>query len=143
MTRPFFRYCNQGATRRVLLAGKYAIKVPNPQEWRTFIYGIMANMIERKFAEMNDTRLAHIHYANRCGFLLIMERLEPLTDEQWEAFDYESVCSSSDWHMEGVTEDKRDGLGSTKDGQIKFVDYGSNVYKSGVCPNCLHQLPKE
>lgn len=140
MNRPFFQYCRQGVTRRVLLVGNYAIKVPNAQEWRTFIYGITANMIERKFSEMDEPRLAKIHYANRFGFLLIMERLHPLTDAQWDEFNYKAFCDQTDWHMEGITEDKRDGLGSTPDGQIKFVDYGSNVYKSGVCPRCLHKM---
>lgn len=67
-----------GITRYVLLIGPWAIKVPRFTEFKLLLCGLLANMQERQWSGHHPA-LAKVHYANRYGFLLIMERVRPLS----------------------------------------------------------------
>lgn len=79
----------RGSRRIVLLVGKRAFKVPNFFRWVSFIRGIQENLEERYWWSADGSRkrnpkkewdtklpLAEIFWADRFGFLLIMERLD-------------------------------------------------------------------
>lgn len=77
-----------GSRRIVFLIGKRAFKIPNPKRWVSFIRGIEENLEERYWWSADGSRkrqqdnkwqhefLAEIFWADRFGFLLIMERLD-------------------------------------------------------------------
>lgn len=67
-----------GVTRIVLLVGRWAVKVPRPTEWRLFLRGLLANLQERQWSKCGDERLAKVLWADPTGFLLVMERVDPL-----------------------------------------------------------------
>jgi len=109
-----------GATRIVLLVGKYAVKVPRFTLWHTFLWGLLANMQERLFWETRWPELCPILFSLPGGWIVIMPRLEPLTEE----FDGLSPA----W---GITRDycipvehKRDSFGWLSS-KIVAIDYGS------------------
>lgn len=79
----------KGSRRIVFLIGKRAYKIPNPKRWVSFIRGIEENLEERYWWSADGSRkrepkrpwnadlpLAEIFWADRFGFLVIMERLD-------------------------------------------------------------------
>ena len=84
-----FIQIKKGSRRIVFLIGNKVYKIPNILGWVSFIRGIEENLEERYWWSADGSRkrepkrkwnynlpLAEIHYADRFGFLLIMERLE-------------------------------------------------------------------
>lgn len=78
-----------GSRRIVFLIGKYVFKIPRFTRWVSFIRGIEENLEERYWWSADGSRkrepkrpwdyalpLAEIYWADRFGFLLIMERLD-------------------------------------------------------------------
>lgn len=77
-----------GSRRIVFLIGKYAIKVPSFRRWVSFIRGIEENLEERYWWSADGSRkanpkkkwthdyLAEIFWADRFGFIVVMERLD-------------------------------------------------------------------
>lgn len=66
----------KGATRCVWLVGKYAIKTPRLCTWQNFLNGLLANMTELEFDCIAPELHAKVHYADRLGLLLIMQRAD-------------------------------------------------------------------
>ena len=67
---------HKGSTRVCVCVGKIAIKFPRMYSWRSFLNGLLANMTEREFDCIAPTLHAKVHYADRFGVLLIMERAD-------------------------------------------------------------------
>lgn len=111
-----------GATRAVLLIGTFAVKVPRPTTWRTFLTGLLANMQEREFACLGWPELCPIAFSLPGGWLVVMRRAAPLTNAEWAAFDTEEFIKQGT----GVipAEKKQDSFGWL-DGRIVAVDYGT------------------
>lgn len=78
----------KGSRRIVFLIGRRVFKIPNIFNWVSFIRGIEENLEERYWWSADGSRkrnpkqkwnynipLAEIYWADRFGFLLIMERL--------------------------------------------------------------------
>lgn len=113
----------QGITREVLLTRRYAIKIPKLiYGWHKFLCGLLANMQERQFADANLPGLCPVVFSLPGGWILVMRRAEPLTDEEWRAFDARSFCERPDCTV--PAEFKRDSFG-VLDGRIVAVDYGN------------------
>lgn len=102
----------RGATRLVILCGPYALKLPNPQTWRSFLNGLLANSQERDFSRLNDPRLCPVLWALPGGWALLMPRADSLSASEplpeWDALPVEA---------------KRDSFGRVR-GVIVAVDYG-------------------
>jgi len=113
----------RGATRLVVLVGRLAIKIPNLAEWRTCLWGLLANMQERTFAATGNARLARVLWSLPGGFLVVMERCRPLDDAEWQALDVDAFEWGGD--MRVPIENKRDAFGVSKDGRLVAVDFGS------------------
>ena len=76
-----------GATRAVILVGRWAVKLPRPTSWRLFLSGLLANMQEREFARTGWPELCPVLFSLPGGWLVVMPRAEPLTDGEWELLD--------------------------------------------------------
>ena len=81
-----------GITRNVFLIGKYAIKTPAMFRgyggWKYFLKGMVANLDENTWYKLSSktekTLLCPIIGCYLCGFILIMKRGEPLSEEDYK-----------------------------------------------------------
>jgi len=114
--------CLRGATRVVILAGSYAVKVPRPTTWRTFLNGLLSNMQEREFSRTSWPELCPVLFSLPGGWLVVMPRCQPLTCYEYNDFDTREFIARSD----GVipVEEKPDSFGWLE-GRIVAVDYGT------------------
>jgi hypothetical protein len=123
-------FSKNGSTRWVLLVGAYALKFPAMWEWKTFLWGLLANIQEREFSVMGREgkesvweRLCPLKFSLPLGFLNVAARAVPLTDREFELFDYESFVTVDDnWRI--PAEAKSSSFGWV-DGRIVAIDYGS------------------
>lgn len=112
-----------GTTRRVILVGRYAIKVPRVDYgWQAILGGLLANMREWSFSCAGWPELCPVLWRIPGGFLIVMRRARPLTDEEWTAFDYDSFIETDDYF---VPVDYKYGSFGILDGRIVAVDYGN------------------
>jgi len=111
-----------GATRTVLLIHRWAVKIPSCIEWRLFLQGLLANMQERKFAGTEWPEFCPVIFGVPGGWLLVMRRAQPLTDDEWERFEPYTFCTPKDRII--PAEAKRDSFG-TLNKKIVAVDYGN------------------
>ena len=117
------RWNDQGITREVFLTRRYAIKIPKLiYGWHKFLHGLLANMQERAFAKAGWPELCPVVFSIPGGWLLVMRRADPLTDDEWSAFDPKAFCDQEDYII--PAENKRDSFGKIN-GQIVAIDYGS------------------
>lgn len=105
-----------GTSRLVLLIGPYAVKIPHPQRWHGFLYGLIANSNEAKLGRLGEPGLCPVLFSVRGGWLVVMPRCEPLGKAQFEALP----CAPP---ARGAVEHKRDSFGLFR-GRVVAVDYG-------------------
>ena len=116
--------CPGGATRHVFLVGPYAIKIPQFRYgWKNFLYGLLANLQERTFAKAGWPELCPVAFSLPGGWLVVMQRAEPLTREEWFSFDSLDFCEREGREYCIPAERKMDSFGKN-DGRIVAVDYG-------------------
>ena len=114
----------QGATRTVFLTRRYALKVPRLIEWRLFLYGLLANMQERKFwRHLRHEKLCPVLWSVPGGWLVVMPRVVSLTCEEFADVDHATFVQLDDIGVIPV-EDKQDSFG-WYEGRMVAVDYGS------------------
>src|SRR5690349_2511949 len=76
-----------GVTREVFLTRRYAIKTPKlTGGWSFFLRGLLANMQERRLATARWPELCPMLFSLPGGWLVVMRRAEPLSQERWTAF---------------------------------------------------------
>lgn len=112
----------QGCTRIVILTCRLAIKLPNVCKWRLFLHGLLANMQERAFGATGWLELCPVLWALPGGWLVIMPRAVPLTDDEFLALDVESFAEKPDYRI--PVEAKTSSFGWLN-GRIVAIDYGS------------------
>ena len=112
-----------GSTRTVILIARYAIKIPSFVEWRLFLYGLLGNMQESLWSKCGIDRLCKVLFSIPGGFIVVMERAEPLTREEFDKFDYDGFIKDCDLCLTFI-ENKYDSFGKIG-GKIVAVDYGS------------------
>lgn len=114
--------CRWGATRVVFLVGRYAVKLPRPTAWRTFLNGLLANMQEREFSRTGWPELCPVIWSVPGGWLLVMPRCQPMSDAEWCDFEPESFTENAEYHI--PVEPKQDSFGLLA-GRVVAVDYGT------------------
>lgn len=72
------RICREGMTRLVILIGPYAVKVPWAPEWRLFLLGMVGNLAEARWKDLNHPGLCKVYYTSSTGLFAIYERLRPV-----------------------------------------------------------------
>ena len=112
-----------GITREVILIGKYAIKIPKLiYGWSNFLLGLLANMQETSVWSCKSEKLCPVLFSVPGGWLIIMKRARPLTDDEWSDFDPFSFRKEGDYEI--PMELKQDSFGVLDD-KIVAVDYGN------------------
>ena len=114
-----------GAMREVFLVGRWAIKLPKlTSDWRQFLRGLLSNMEEREFSAKGYPEFCPVVFSLPCGWLVVMRRAEPLTDEFLAGFDRLQFIMPDDGRLFPEVEPKDDSFGML-DGRVVIVDYGS------------------
>jgi hypothetical protein len=80
-------------------------------------------MQERTFSRTGWPELCPVLWSLPGGWLVVMQRAEPLTREEFMTFDIDGFREKPDYRIPGV-ENKMDSFGWI-DGRIVAVDYGS------------------
>lgn len=124
----------KGSTRWVLLCGKYAFKIPSMHSYSGFLQGLLANKQEHYWWKAtHHPRLAKVHYCDKLGLLLIMERAVVFVDD----FVTMDECLNNPGNFTNYVFDlcEKDGLPVDrnpsnlgvcgKDNVWKLIDYGS------------------
>lgn len=119
----------RGATRFVILTQRWAFKIPrfwgcNPHGRFTmvnFLHGLLANMQERQFAAMGWPELCPVRFSIPGGWLVVMPRIETLTEELSEE-EYARFVEQLEYRI--PAENKADSFGWYR-GRLVAVDYGS------------------
>lgn len=111
-----------GATRLVILTKTRAFKLPSLWSWKHFLEGLLANMQEKVFSDAKWPELCPVTFYIPGGFLSVMPRTVPLSDHEWEVFDYSTFVDREDYVI--PAEDKRDSFGVLR-GRLVAIDYGS------------------
>lgn len=112
----------RGCTRLTILAGPWAIKVPNVlRGWRDALWGLLWNMLERETAARGTPGVCPILWSVPGGFLSVMPRARTLTDAEFR-LHYHALFG------EGVErpyecQPKPDSFGFLPDGRLVCVDY--------------------
>ena len=83
-----------GGTRWVILTKRYAIKIPILSSWKSFIQGLLSNIIEGQWKGFPDKHLCPIHYANGLGLIIIMARASRVRHEGLFRCELESLYST-------------------------------------------------
>lgn len=115
-----------GCTRWVLLIGSVALKFPRPTSWNLFLHGLLANMQEAEFSKTKAVQLCPTLLSVPGGFLNVMARARPLTDQEWEALDTRTFLEEFERvnHYVPPVEEKRCSF-AVLENRIVVVDYGS------------------
>lgn len=112
-----------GVTREVFLVGRWALKIPKlTLGWQKFLCGLLSNMQERDWGRCGISGLCPILFSIPGGWLVVMRRAQPLTDEEWRLFDPKVFCLGNGFIL--PVEHKRDSFG-TIDGATVAIDYGN------------------
>jgi hypothetical protein len=117
-----------GATRRVFIFKTFVIKVPNTQEYKLFLHGILANLQEKVFSQMNRPDLARVKFCDKLGLFLIMERAEVLDiiNLDWLKFKEDLEERYKDDEMkELMLSDAKPCNWGYIDGELVKIDYGN------------------
>jgi hypothetical protein len=92
-----------GAVRTIFLTRRYVFKLPGRWMfkwwrwwWDAFLRGLLSNMQEREFAAEGWRELCPISFSIPGGFLVVMPRARPFTDDEWKNFDYRSFVTRGD-----------------------------------------------
>lgn len=112
-----------GVTRHVILTRRFAFKIPAFWHWRSFLWGLLANMQERDFWTAKWPELAPVLFADPWGFLVVMPRVRVMTDAEFEVFDYYVFTHRGDGSIVPA-EAKSDSFG-WMNGRVVAIDYGS------------------
>lgn len=115
---------NFGATRAVFLVGRWALKVPFAWSWMHFLLGLVANIQEVTFSKAQWPELCPVLWWLPGGWLVVMRRAAPLSDDQWAAFEptIEEWMNKGDYYV--PSEPKRDSYGMLE-GRVVAIDYGN------------------
>ena len=107
----------KGHNRWVILTRRFAWKIPSLRSWRDFLFGLLNNMNEA--AESKMTGRCPIVWSAPGGFLVIMPRLQLMTEEEFWEFDSGAFALAHSLNAEH----KADSFGYLN-GEIVAVDYG-------------------
>lgn len=117
-----FRTMRGSSRLAISLQDIYVLKIPNFSSYSQFLHGILANLQEKTFSSAGWTELCPVTIAGNSGLWLIMPYARPLTDEEWESFDYDAFVEQKQYRV--PAEKKRDSFGVWY-GKVVAVDYGS------------------
>ena len=117
----------RGSTRLVFIFNKIVIKIPNNQEYRLFLNGILSNLREKTFSTMNRNDLAKVKFCDKLGLFLIMEKAQELDIDNmdWLKFEEYLIKIYKDDNLKDfmLSDSKPSNWGYINNNLVK-IDYG-------------------
>lgn len=117
-----FRIMRGSSRIAISLRDIYVLKIPNFSSYSLSLHGLLANLQEKTFSAAKWTELCPVTIAGNSGLWLVMPYARPLTDEEYETFDYDAFIKQENYIV--PAERKRDSFGILY-GKVVAVDYGS------------------
>lgn len=132
-------WARTGVTREVFLIGRYAFKLPKlTYGWKMFLQGLLCNMQEAVWGRSKEMpEFCPVVFSIPGGWLVVMKRAMPLTDEQWREFlrdrlgidgiksfhprDEIKSWTGGDYFIPAEVKENSFGL---LDGRVVVIDYG-------------------
>lgn len=134
----------KGSRRFVFVFKNIVIKIPRLFPWISFVFGILENLHERywycadgytkeKGTWYDDTssscNLACIHWADRFGFIVIMDKatttwIDDIDRDNPEFLQASKFLEERYKGLDIVFDIKPSNIGLLKDGRPVFIDYG-------------------
>ena len=126
----------------MILFKNKVVKIPKFTSWLSFVLGVMENLHERYwwcadgvvcnpdkwYTRNSSTRyFAKIHWADRFGLCVIMERVQPLDHLDPADHSFQTIYKTLSEKLKGyeaVKDLKPDNVGMRRDGQVVMIDYG-------------------
>lgn len=133
-----------GTTRVVVLISRFAVKFPKidlrhrKYGRRIFLKGLLANL-EEKFwykAYCNSDKVTKVYFTSLFGFVQVSQRAEPLTKEEYDCENMESLFKGY------PLDNKIENFGKIN-GKIVLVDYADSTYMCSGCEERIDCLTKE
>lgn len=113
-----------GVMREVFLIGRWAVKIPKlTRGWRNFLQGLLANLQERELSARGYPQLCPVVFSIPGGWLVVMPRVEPLSNEFAADFDMIQFAETEDG-LSLPIEMKADSFGRLHE-RVVAVDYGT------------------
>lgn len=116
----------KGSTRWVILGRRRVYKIPSLYSWSHFLTGLLANLQEVTWTKINDdvisSKLCPVTFSLPLGLLVVMERLEEVTDIDITGELLGFMVETS--YVGVPVEPKHNSFGK-KDGKMVAIDYGS------------------
>jgi len=117
-----------GSTRRVFVFRNFVIKIPNTQEYKLFLNGILSNLQEKLFSKMNRLDLAKVKYCDRFGLILIMEKAKEFDYNNLNWLEFKNALEEkykNDDMKEFMLSDAKPTNWGIINGELVKIDYGS------------------
>jgi hypothetical protein len=96
-----------GAVRTVILTRHYVFKIPGRWRWSDrrwwwdfVLRGLLSNMQERKFSCEGWPEPCPVCFSFPGGFLIVMPRATPLSEAQWQQFNYRAFVTRGEGYVE-------------------------------------------
>jgi hypothetical protein len=96
-----------GAARTIVLTRHHVLKFPGRWTWAGrhwwwdfLLRGLLSNMQEAKFAAEGWPELCPVRFSVGGGFLIVMPRARPLTEAEWQRFNYRAFVTRGEWYVE-------------------------------------------
>lgn len=94
-----FRIMRGSSRIAISLRKIYVLKIPNFSSYSQFLHGILANLQEKTFSSAKWTELCPVTIASHSGLWLVMPYARPLTDDEWESFDYDAFVEQKQYRV--------------------------------------------
>lgn len=118
----------RGATRIVFIFKQFVIKIPNIQEYRLFLNGLLANLQEKEFSKMNRSDLCHVKFCTKFGLILIMNKAEELDIKNIDWLIFKEQLESkyeNDQMKEFILSDSKPSNWGYINNKLVKIDYGN------------------
>jgi hypothetical protein len=112
-----------GATRKVFVFKRFVIKVPNTQEYRLFLHGILANFQEKLWSGYHAD-LARVLWCSFLSLVLVMERADVISDDDSLLEQLEAKYADDDLKEFLLRDHKSSNWGYIGNRLVK-IDYGN------------------
>ena len=116
----------KGSTRVVLVFKSFVIKIPTFASWKLFLNGVLANLQERQFSNMQNENLASVFFSDPIGLFIVMEKVREVKHRGLFFLELERLVCSSDVHKDfWISDCKPENYGYNKKNKLVKLDFGN------------------
>ena len=118
------RWERKGSSRDVFIIGRWVVKIPKVYSWETFLWGLLSNIQEREFSNLEWPELCPVIWSIPGGFLLVMPNCSIIERENFSESIVNEIINNANKSGRTIpAEIKHDSWGYYKN-RLVAVDYG-------------------